>query len=139
MVRASRRRVGLSVVVLVALCVPFSAWSAVTSASGAPDLRAAPSTGTLVTVRLPLGACAQRRMFAVVAVTDRQLRPLARVRVVIRGGTWISPASGVTAATGKVTLPIRPLPFRRGPVTLVTTATPTDRPAVTKQRTLPAC
>ena len=131
------RRVALSGVALVALCAPFSAWSAVTAA---PDVRSAlPSTGTVVTVRFPVGACVPRRTQAFVTVTDKQRRPLARVRVVMKAGTWVTPASGVTAATGKVTLLIRPTPFRRGPIILATTATPTDRPAVTKQVTLPAC
>ena len=128
------RRMGLSGVVLLALCVPFSAWAQ------APSARSAlPSTGTVITVRFPPGACAPQRTQAFVTVTDKQRRPLARVRVVMKAGTWITPASGVTAATGKVTLLIRPTPFRRGPIILATTATPTDRPAVTKQVTLPAC
>lgn len=131
------RRVGLAVVVLVALAVPASASSAATS-ERRPDVRSAlPSA--LVVVRLPAGACAQRRMAAVVTVTDRQRRPLARTRVVVRAGTWINPASGVTGATGKVTLQIVPLPFRRGPITLSVTATPPGRAAVTKLVPLPAC
>jgi hypothetical protein len=139
-VRASSRRVRLWVVVLVMLGAPLSAWSAVTSAGVGPGLRpAAASTGTVLTVRLPSGACAQARLSAVVTVTDRQRRPLARVRVTLRGGSRISPAIGVTAATGKVTLRILPVPFRRGPVVLTVTATPTDRLAVTKQLTLPGC
>src|SRR5215207_1681503 len=135
--RANRRRVGLSLVVLVALCLPLSAWSAVISARGAPALRSAvPSTGTVVTVLLPPGACSSRRMSAVVTVKDGQRRPLARVRVSMGAGTWIGPAAGVTGATGKVTLQIRPVPFRRGPYVLKTTATPTDRAAVTKRLTV---
>ena len=110
------------------------------SGADSPSARSAlPSTGTVITVRLPPGACVPQRTQAFVTVTDKQRRPLARVRVVIEAGTWITPASGVTAATGKVTLLIRPTPFRRGPIILATTATPTDRPAVTKQVTLPAC
>jgi hypothetical protein len=138
-VRAGSRRVGLSVVVFIALCAPFSA-STVASAGGAPDLRSAlPSTGTLLTVRFPLGACGSRRTPAFVTVTDRQKRPLARVRVTVQAGTRISPAIGVTDAMGKLTLMIRPNPFRRGALTLTATARPTDRPAVTKQLALPAC
>jgi hypothetical protein len=139
-VRVSSRRVGLSVVVLVALCATVSAWSAPTSTGGARALQSTvQSTGTLLTVRFPRGACAQQRLSASVTVTDRQRRPLARVRVTLRGGSRISPAFGVTAATGKVTLRILPVPFRRGPVVLTVTATPTDRVAVTKQLTLPGC
>jgi hypothetical protein len=138
--RTSSRRVGLSVVVLVALCATVSAWSAPTATGGARELQSTvQSTGTLLTVRFPRGACAQQRLSASVTVTDGQRRPLARVRVVIRAGTWITPAAGVTGATGKVTLQIRPVPFRRGPLVLVATASPPGRPAVTKQLPLPAC
>ena len=121
-------------VLLVALCAPSS------SAGGAADVQSATaSTGTLVSVRFPLGACAYRRTPAYVTVTDAQRRPLARVRVSVRAGTRISPAAGVTATTGKVTLQIVPVPFRRGPLVLTLTAAPTDRAAVTKQFTLRAC
>ena len=86
------------------------------------------------------GRCMRAAPDAGVRDGDRQAAtPARRVRVVMKAGTWVTPASGVTAATGKVTLLIRPTPFRRGPIILATTATPTDRPAVTKQVTLPAC
>ena len=134
------RRLGLSVVVLLVLCLPVSAWSAVTSAGEGLDMWSAlRSTGAVLTVRFPVGACASLRTQAFVSVTDRQRRPLKLVRVVARAGTRIGPAAGVTGATGKLTLQIRPVPFRRGPLILATTATPTDRPAVMKQLTLPAC
>ena len=134
------RRLGLSAMVLLALCLTSSASSAAISTGEELDVWSAlPSTGALLTVRFPLGACASRRTQAFVTVTDRQRRPLKLVRVVVRAGTWIGPVAGVTSATGKLTLQIRPVPFRRGPLILATTATPTDRPAVTKQLKLPAC
>ena len=47
-----------------------------------------------------------------VTVTDGPRRPLPGTRVSIQAGTWIGPVSGVTNAAGKVTLAIKPVPFR---------------------------
>jgi hypothetical protein len=118
-----------SVVVLLALWLPVSASSAVTSAGEGLEARSAlPSTGAVLTVRFPVGACGSRRTQTFVTVTDRQRRPLKLVRVVVRAGTRIGPVAGVTDATGQADAP-----DPAGPLSAETTHPrhdrETDRPA----------
>ena len=96
-----------------------------------------PSTGTVVAVRVSAGACAQRPGQALVTVTDRQRRPLARTRVVIRGGERMRPAAGVTGTAGRVTLRLVPRTLRPGPLLLTVTGF-AQRPASGRQAAVAA-